>query len=151
MARRTLSRDRFGVVVSRFNEFVTRRLLEGCLEAFASHRIPRRAIDVVWVPGAFEIPVACQALLRKRRYAALVALGAVIRGETPHFEYVASAATEGVSRVTLDHHVPIAFGILTADSTPQALARAGKRVNRGREAAETALQMACLFRELSRR
>jgi len=150
MARRHRSKGRFGIVVSRFNESVTRRLLEGSLETFASHRIPRRDIDIVWVPGAFEIPSACQAMLKAGRYRALVALGAVIRGETPHFDYVASAAADGIQRVSLERQVPIAFGVVTTLSTQQALARAGKRLNRGREAAETALQMATLFEEFAR-
>ena len=142
---------RFGVVVSRFNDFVTRRLLEGCLETLTSHGIPRRNIDVVWVPGSFEIPYACQAMLSKRRYRALIALGAVIRGQTPHFQYVASAASFGIMRVALETGVPIAFGVVTTLSTRQALARAGKRLNRGREAAESALRMAGIFAELKKR
>ena len=150
MVRRAVSRGRFGIVVSRFNEFVTRRLLEGCLEALTSHGVLRRNIDVVWVPGSFEIPYACQAMVRKRRYRALIALGAVIRGETPHFEYVASASSSGIMQVALETGVPIAFGVVTTLSTRQALARAGKRVNRGREAAEGALRMARLFEELKK-
>ena len=150
MARRDIPQGRFGVVVSLFNVFVTRRLLRGCLETFTSHGIPRKRIDVVWVPGAFEIPSACQAMLRKRRYRALVALGAVIRGETPHFEYVASAATQGILRVSLEAGIPIGFGVVTALSTKQALARSGKRINRGREAAKSALGMVKVFEELAR-
>ena len=146
MARKRRLQGRFGVVVSRFNDFVTKRLLDGCLEAFATNRIPRGKIDVVWVPGAFEIPYACQELLRRRRYSALVALGAVVRGQTPHFEYVALAATEGILKVTLDTRVPIVFGVLTTETVRQALDRSGARENRGREAAETAIEMAMLFK-----
>jgi len=138
------------VVVSRFNDFVTRRLLEGCLKGFEAHGIPRQKIDLVWVPGAFEIPYACQGMLRRRRYRALVALGAVIRGETPHFEYVALAATEGITRVILETGVPIAFGVLTTETVRQALDRSGRKQNRGREAADTAIQMAMLFEDKRR-
>ena len=151
MARRSAVQGRFGVVVSRFHPFVTGRLLEGCLDTLTSHGVPRRHIDLVWVPGSFEIPYACQAMLRRRRYRALIALGAVIRGQTPHFEYVASAASSGIMHLTLASKVPIAFGIVTTLSTRQALARASRRLNRGREAAESALQMAGLFEELKRR
>ena len=136
---------RFGVVVSLYNTFVTRRLLEGCLSAFRQNGIPRHRIDVVWVPGAFEIPFACQSILHRRRYRALVALGAVIKGETPHFEYVSSAAADGILRVSLDERVPIAFGVVTALNRRQALERSGRKENRGREAAESALQMTELF------
>ena len=150
MGRRGVPRGRFGVVVSRFNEFVTRRLLEGCLKTFASHGISRKNIDVLWVPGAFEIPYACQAMLRRRRYRALVALGSVIRGQTPHFKYVASAAAEGISRVALEAHIPIAFGVVTTYTVRQAMDRSGKRDNRGAEAAKSALEMATLFEELKK-
>ncbi len=151
MARRVVPKGRFGIVVSRFNEGVTRRLLEGCLDTLRSRGVSRRDIDVVWVPGSFEIPYACQAMLQRRRYRALIALGAVIRGETPHFNYVASAASSGILHVALAANVPIAFGVITTLSTRQALARAGKRVNRGREAAKSALWMAGLFEELKKR
>ena len=147
MGRRN-AKGRFGVVVSRFNEFVTGRLLEGCLKTFASHGILRKNIDVIWVPGAFEIPSACQAMLRKRRYRALVTLGAVIRGQTPHFEYVALAASGGNLRVSLETKVPIGFGVVTTYTVRQAMDRSGKRDNRGAEAAESALQMAALFEDL---
>lgn len=149
--REGIERGRFGVVVSRFNEFVTRHLLDGCLKVFTSHGISRRNIDVVWVPGAFEIPYACQMMLRRRKYRALVALGAVIRGQTPHFEYVASAAAQGILRVALDARVPIAFGVVTTHTVRQALDRAGRRENRGAEAAESALQMVRLSEELKKR
>ena len=141
----------FGIVVSCFNEEVTRRLLGGCLDTLKSHGIPKGNIDVVWVPGAFEIPSACQAMLKARRYRALIALGAIIRGETPHFEYIAKAASLGILQVSLEEKVPIAFGVVTTLSVRQALARSGKRVNRGREAAESALQMAGFFEGLKRR
>lgn len=151
MARRSALQGRFGIVVSHFHPLVTRRLLEGCLDTLTSHGVPRQKIDVVWVPGSFEIPYACQAILRRRRYRALIALGAVIRGETPHFKYVASAASSGIMHLALASKVPIAFGIVTTLSARQALARAGRRLNRGREAALSALQMAGLFEELRRR
>ena len=150
MGRRGVSQGRFGVVVSRFNEFVTRRLLAGSLKTFASHGGPRKNIDVIWVPGAFEIPSVCQAMLQRKRYRALVTLGAVIRGQTPHFKYVASAAADGISRVALDRNIPIAFGVVTTYTVRQAMDRSGKRDNRGAEAAESALEMAALFEELKK-
>ncbi len=139
---------RVGVVVSRFHETITGRLLEGCLAALRSHRVPDSRIDVVWVPGAVEIPAACLWMTAKKRYDALVALGAVIRGETPHFEYVATIASRGVSEVALRSGIPIAFGVLTTENKKQAMARSGKKDNRGAEAARVALEMSELSKRL---
>lgn len=151
MARRKGKRGRFGIAVSRFHETVTRQLLQRCLKTLVAEGVPKEAIDVVWVPGSFELPAACQAMLRKRRYRALIALGAVIQGETPHFEYVASAAAQGILQVSLTTGVPVIFGVLTTLTLRQALDRAGRRRDRGRDAALSALQMAELFEELARR
>ncbi|MFH1024968.1 MAG: 6,7-dimethyl-8-ribityllumazine synthase [Planctomycetota bacterium] len=134
---------RFAVVVARFNGGVTRRLLAGALKAFRARRVPSGAVDVFRVPGAFEIPVTALALARSGRYAAVVALGAVIRGETAHFEYVAGGVARGVMDASLATGVPVIFGVLTTETRPQALARAGGRCgNKGAEAAEAAIEMA---------
>lgn len=139
---------RIGVVVSRFNQKVTERLLEGCVGTLLSRGVRKERIDVVSVPGAAEIPSACLWMARKKRYDALVALGAVVRGETPHFEYVALLASRGVSHVSLTENIPIAFGVLTTETVAQAMARSGKGENKGAEAASVALEMAALKRKI---
>lgn len=134
---------RFGIVVSRFNSSITEKLLTGALKTLKEQgaRLP----TVVWVPGAFEIPLALQKLARQRRYHALISLGAVVRGETPHFDYICKEAARGVMKVMLREELPIAFGILTTNSVKQALERAGgRRGNKGSEAALTAIEMARL-------
>lgn len=136
---------RFAVVVSRFNSLVTERLLGGALGAFARHGVPGGDVDVAWVPGAVEVPVVAKHLAESGRYGAVVALGAVIRGETSHYDHVCAAVTSGVSRVALDTGVPVIFGVLTTDTLEQALDRAGgKAGNKGAEAAVAALEMADL-------
>jgi 6,7-dimethyl-8-ribityllumazine synthase len=131
------------VIVSRFNDEVTTRLLEGARDALRRHRVPDSRVDVVWVPGAFELPVAAEAAAVSGRYDAIVALGCVIRGETPHFEYVAGEAARGLSNVALAHRIAVGFGVLTTETLEQALARAGGPAgNKGVEAAEAALQTA---------
>ncbi len=131
------------VVVSRFNEAVTRRLLEGAVEVLDESGISEDRRDIVWVPGAFELPVTLEVLLSRRDYSFAVALGAVVRGETPHFDFVAGEATRGIGDVQLRHRVPIGYGLLTCDTLEQALARAGgAKGNKGREAAESALRTA---------
>jgi 6,7-dimethyl-8-ribityllumazine synthase len=131
------------VLVSRFNEEVTTRLLAGAREALRRHAVPDSRVDVVWVPGAFELPVAAEAAAAAERYDVLVALGCVIRGETAHFEYVAGEAARGLGNVALAHRIAVGFGVLTTDTLEQALARAGGAAgNKGAEAAEAALQTA---------
>jgi 6,7-dimethyl-8-ribityllumazine synthase len=131
---------RVAIVASRFNEIVTRRLLEGARACCAQAGIEADRVDVAWVAGAFELPVAAAAAAATGRYACVVALGAVIRGETPHFEYVAGEATRGLGRVALEYRIPVGFGLLTVDTLEQALARAGGEAgNKGFEAAEAAL------------
>jgi 6,7-dimethyl-8-ribityllumazine synthase len=138
---------RFGVVVSRFNRSVTAPLLAGALEALAVHGVADDDVVVAHVPGAFEIPFAADALARTGRYDAVVCLGAVVRGETPHFEYICAEVTRGVGRVAAEHRLPVAFGVLTTDTIEQALARAGEgHGNKGYEAAVTAIEMARLAR-----
>lgn len=143
---------RFAIVVSRFNEIVTTRLLEGAREALSQHGVRDQDVDVAWTPGAFELPLAAKRLAETGRYAALICLGAVVRGETPHFEYVSAGAIHGIAQVMLETNVPIAMGVLTTNDIPQALERAGGKVgNKGYEAAVTALEMANLLQDIGRR
>jgi 6,7-dimethyl-8-ribityllumazine synthase len=138
---------RFAIVVSRFNEQVTDRLLIGARTCLLQHGVSEASIDVVSVPGAWELPLAAQAAA-ERGYAGIIALGCVIRGETPHFEYIASAAAQGLERVSREAGVPVAFGVLTTDDAQQALARAGGRDgNKGWDAALVALEMADLLHD----
>ncbi len=140
---------RMAIVVSRFNEFITGRLLSGAQDALQRHGVDPGAIDVAWVPGAFEIPLAAQALARSDRYDAVICLGAVIRGSTPHFDYVAAEVSKGVAQVGLQTGVPVSFGVLTTDSLEQAIERAGSKAgNKGFEAAVTAIEMANLLRAI---
>ncbi|HTK54716.1 MAG TPA: 6,7-dimethyl-8-ribityllumazine synthase [Gemmatimonadaceae bacterium] len=137
---------RCAVVVSRFNETITQRLLEGALDAFVRHGVAFDDVDVFWVPGAWELPAAARRVSATERYDALVALGAVIRGDTPHFDYVAGEASRGLSLASADFDIPIAFGVLTCDTLAQAEARAGgEHGNKGWDAALAALEMADLF------
>ena len=139
----------FGVVVSRFNSFISEHLLEGALDALIRHGADEDAITIVRVPGAFEIPLAAQRLATQGDYDALICLGAVIRGATPHFDYVSAEVTKGIAAVSLAKDLPIAFGILTTDSIEQAIERAGTKAgNKGADAATTAIEMADLFRGL---
>jgi 6,7-dimethyl-8-ribityllumazine synthase len=140
---------RFALVAARFNDFVVEPLIRGALDAFKRHGVSEQQIDIVRVPGAFDIPVAAHKLALSRRYQALVALGAVIRGDTPHFDYVAGECAAGISRIALESGVPIAFGVLTTDNVEQAMDRAGgKAGNKGADAALVALEMANLLRRL---
>jgi 6,7-dimethyl-8-ribityllumazine synthase len=141
---------RFGVIVSRFNSLVTEKLLEGAVDAFKRHGVEEDKIDIVRVPGAFEISLIAHRLAASGQYNALVCLGAVIRGDTPHFEYIAGEVTRGIGKAILKYRIPIAFGVLTTNNVEQALERAGtKMTNKGFEAALTAIEMASLNRELS--
>jgi 6,7-dimethyl-8-ribityllumazine synthase len=143
------SRRYVGVVVSRFNGDITTRLLEGALAALEEAGVDRARVDVMQVPGAFELPLGAMALAKTRRYACVVALGCVIRGDTPHFEYVAQEAASGLQLAALETGVPVAFGVLTCDSRLQAESRAGGRHgNKGAEAAHSALEMADVFARL---
>lgn len=140
---------RFGIVLARFNHFVGDRLLEGALDALTRHGVDQAAIEVVRVPGAFEMPLALQAMAESKKYDALIALGAVIRGATPHFEYVASECARGVSAVQSKYGLPVAFGVLTVDTIEQAIERAGTKAgNKGAEAAVTAIEMINLLKKL---
>lgn len=139
---------RIAIVVARFNENVTRRLLKGAQDALQKHGVAEEEIDVYWVPGSLELPVTALALAERGEHDAIVALGAVIRGETFHFEVVAMQAASGLMQVQLDTGVPIAFGVLTTDDEDQALARSGFKNNKGADAAEAAIEMANLLREI---
>jgi 6,7-dimethyl-8-ribityllumazine synthase len=142
---------RVAVVVARFNHLITARLLEGSVRELAARGCAADDVHVAWVPGAFEIPLAARALARSGRYAAIVTLGVVIRGGTPHFDYVCRAVTDGVRDVMRDTGVPVAFGVLTTDDVDQALARAGgAEGNKGEDAARAALEMAHLVRALEK-
>jgi 6,7-dimethyl-8-ribityllumazine synthase len=143
------ARRGIGVVVSRFNGDITTRLLEGALQTLSEAGVPRERIDVMPVPGAFELPLGAMALAKTRRYACIVALGCVIRGDTPHFEYVAGEAASGLQLAGLETGVPVSFGVLTCDSRRQAEERAGgPQGNKGSEAALSALEMADLLTRL---
>lgn len=136
---------RFGIVVSRFNHLISSQLLEGAREALEKAAVRPEDVHVAWVPGAFEIPLAARELARTGRYHGLIALGAVIRGGTPHFDYVCRAVTDGIRDVMQSYGVPVGFGVLTTDDVDQALERAGgDEGNKGAEAAEAALEMAQL-------
>ncbi len=139
----------FGIVASRFNEFITARLLDGALDALRRHGAEDERITVVRVPGSFEIPLLAKKLASSRQYDAIICLGTVIRGATPHFEYIASEVAKGIAMTGLETGVPIAFGVLTTDSIEQAVERAGtKGGNKGFDAACSAIEMVNLLREL---
>ena len=140
---------RFAIVVSRFNETITSKLLDGAEDTLRRHGAKEQDIDVVWTPGAFEVPLAAQRLAVTGRYQAIVCLSSIIRGETPHFDYVAGHVTGGVGKVGLDSGIPTTFGVITADTVEQAMNRAGmKSGNKGSDAALAAIEMANLFKEL---
>src|SRR5688572_21993011 len=142
---------RVAVLASRFNESVTQRLADGAIDALVRHGLATENIDMVWVPGAWELPAAARRLLVSERYDAIVAVGAVIRGETPHFDYVAGEASRGLAQASADFDRPIGFGVLTCDDMAQAEARAGgTHGNKGWDAAVAALEMADLFSRLDR-
>ena len=139
----------FGIVASRFNDFITARLLDGALDALRRHGVEEEKITVVRVPGSFEIPLLAKRMAASRQYDAIICLGTVIRGATPHFDYIAGEVAKGVAMAGLETGVPIAFGVLTTDSIEQAVERAGAKAgNKGFDAACSAIEMANLLREL---
>ncbi|MGQ9823506.1 MAG: 6,7-dimethyl-8-ribityllumazine synthase [Desulfotomaculales bacterium] len=141
---------RFGIVVGRFNEFITSRLLSGALDALGRHGVKEEDIEIAWVPGAFEIPLVARKMIARQSYDAVICLGAVIRGATPHFDYVAAEVSKGVARVSMETGVPVSFGIITADTLEQAIERAGTKAgNKGWSAAVTAIEMANLLKKLA--
>ncbi len=137
---------RFGIIVSRFNDFITKKLSESCVDTLIRHGVKDSEIEIAWVPGAFEIPLVAKKMAASKKYDAVICLGAVIRGETPHFDYVASEVSKGVAKVGLDANTPTIFGIITADNIEQAIKRAGaKEGNKGSDAALTAIEMVNLL------
>ncbi|MEE9342383.1 MAG: 6,7-dimethyl-8-ribityllumazine synthase [Gammaproteobacteria bacterium] len=145
----TISNSRVALLVARFNSFVVESLLEGAIDTLKRHGAKDRDLTIIRVPGAYEMPIAAQRLAASKKYDAIVALGAVIRGGTPHFEYVAGECTKGLSTVSLQHDIPIAFGVLTVDSIEQAIERAGTKAgNKGGEAAMSMIEMINLLREV---
>ena len=140
---------KIGIVVARFNEFLTGKLLSGAKDALLRHGVADEDIDVAWVPGSFEIPVVAQKLAMSKKYDAVVCLGTVIRGATPHFEYIASEVSKGVAKIGLDSGIPVMFGVITADTLEQAIERAGTKAgNKGFDAAVGAIEMANLMKNL---
>lgn len=142
---------RFALIAARFNSFIVQSLVNGAVDSLRRHGVPETQLDLIWTPGAFELPLAAQRLAASQRYAGIVALGAVIRGGTPHFEYVAGECTKGLASVSLSYNIPIGFGVLTVDSIDQAIERAGTKAgNKGAEAALSVLEMVNLLRQLER-
>jgi 6,7-dimethyl-8-ribityllumazine synthase len=142
---------KFGLVASRFNEFITKKLIEGAEDALLRHGVGQEGIEVAWVPGCFEIPLVAKKLAQTKRYDAVICLGAVIRGGTPHFEYVAAEVTKGVAKVGLDTGLPVIYGVITADTLEQAIERAGtKEGNEGFKAATSAIEMANLVKSIAK-
>ncbi|MCX8116386.1 MAG: 6,7-dimethyl-8-ribityllumazine synthase [Desulfobacterota bacterium] len=142
---------KFGIVVSRFNHFISDRLLEGALDALRRSGAVEEDLTVVRVPGSFEIPLAAKKMAKSGHYDAIVCLGCVIRGATPHFDYIATEVTKGIASVVLEHEVPVSFGVLVTDNIEQAIERAGTKVgNKGFDAAMTAIEMANLMREIGK-
>lgn len=140
---------KFNIVVGRFNEFIGGKLLEGAKDALIRHGASQQDIDITWAPGAFEIPLIAKKIAHSKRYDAVICLGAVIRGNTPHFDYVASEVSKGIAQVSLDSEVPVIFGVLTTESIEQAIERAGTKAgNKGFDAAVTAIEMANLLKQL---
>lgn len=140
---------RFGLVVARFNDFITGRLLDGAMDALTRHGADAGSIDCAWVPGAFEIPLVARRMAASGRYDAVICLGAVIRGATPHFDYVAAEVAKGVGQVGLETGVPVLFGVLTTDTIEQAIERAGTKAgNKGVDVALAAIEMVDLLRNI---
>lgn len=136
---------RFGIVVSRFNEFISSKVLEGAIDTLVRQGANEKAIDVAWTPGSFEIPFIAKRMASSKRYDAVICLGVIIRGSTPHFDYVANEAAKGIAKASLDTNVPCIFGVITAETLEQAIERAGaKEGNKGRQAALVAIEMANL-------
>ncbi|OQY46710.1 MAG: 6,7-dimethyl-8-ribityllumazine synthase [Desulfobacteraceae bacterium 4572_87] len=141
---------RFAIIASRFNEFISSKLMEGAIDALVRHDAAKEDITVLWVPGAFEMPVVAKKLAVSGHYDAIVCVGAVIRGATSHFDYVANEVSKGIASVSLDTGVPISFGVLTTDNIEQAIERAGSKAgNKGFESAMAAVEMVSLFKEIS--
>ncbi len=145
----TVNNARFGILVSRFNSFIVEHLVTGALDTLRRHGAEDAAIEIVRIPGAFEMPIAAQRMAATKKYDAIIALGAVIRGGTPHFDYVAGECTKGLAMVSIQHDIPVTFGVLTVDTIEQAIERAGTKAgNKGSDAAITAIEMVNVLRKL---
>ena len=145
----TAKNMKIAIVVARFNEFITSKLLSGCIDCLIRHEAADEDLTVAWVPGAFEIPMAAKKLAESGKYDAVICLGAVIRGATPHFDYVCAEASKGIAQVSMQTGVPVAFGVLTTENIQQAVERAGiKAGNKGVDCAMTAMEMVNLFKEM---
>ncbi|MCK4994408.1 MAG: 6,7-dimethyl-8-ribityllumazine synthase [Candidatus Omnitrophica bacterium] len=137
---------KFGILVSRFNDFITKRLIEGAVTELKRHQADEEKIEIVWVPGAFEMPCIAQKMAKSKKYDALICLAAIIRGETAHFDFVASEAAKGIANISMNTGVPVIFGVITAENLEQAIDRAGtKSGNKGEDAARVAIEMANLM------
>ncbi|MBB4826013.1 6,7-dimethyl-8-ribityllumazine synthase [Sporosarcina luteola] len=142
---------KIGIVVSRFNEFITGKLLSGAEDALRRHGVQQEDVDVAWVPGAFEIPLVAKQLATSAKYDAVIALGTVIRGSTPHFDYICNEVAKGISAINLSEGIPVIFGVLTTDSIEQAVERAGTKAgNKGWDAGTSAIEMGNLMTQLSK-
>jgi 6,7-dimethyl-8-ribityllumazine synthase len=140
---------KFGLVVSRFNDFIAKKLLEGAQDALSRHGVNDDGVDIAWVPGSFEIPLVAQKMAKSGKYNAVICLGAVVRGGTPHFEYVAAELSRGIARVALESGLPVTNGVITADTLEQAIERAGTKMgNKGFDAAVDAVEMANLLKDM---
>lgn len=140
---------KFSIIISRFNDFITKRMLDGALDTLKRHNADEDKIEVVWVPGTFEIPCVANKIAQSKKFDAIICLGAVIRGATPHFEYIASEAAKGIAKVAMDSGVPAGFGIITAETLEQAIERAGtKDGNKGVDAALSAIEMANIMEKI---
>ncbi|KRT64950.1 MAG: 6,7-dimethyl-8-ribityllumazine synthase, 6,7-dimethyl-8-ribityllumazine synthase [Candidatus Dadabacteria bacterium CSP1-2] len=143
---------KFAIVVSRFNNFITERMVEGALDVLIRHNVSEGDIDIIKVPGSFEIPLGVKKAVKSNKYDAVIAIGAIIRGETPHFDYLSSEITKGLAGISLEYDIPVAFGVITTETLEQAIERAGSKAgNRGGEAALSAIEMANLGRVLSQK
>ena len=145
----TAGNSRYGIIVGRFNEFIGGKLLEGAIDALKRHDVNEESIEIVWAPGAFEIPLVAQKMAQTGRFDAIICLGAVIRGSTPHFDFVSAEVSKGIASVSMSEGLPVIFGVLTTDSIEQAIERAGTKAgNKGFEAAMSAIEMVNLLSEI---
>ncbi len=145
-----IKNKRFAVIISRFNDLVTKSLLEGCCDTLRRHGAKDGEVELFWVPGAYEIPLTASRLSKEKRFDAIICLGAVIRGETPHFDFIANEAAKGIAQVSMQTGIPVIFGVITADTMEQAMERAGlKSGNKGKDAALNAIEMVNLFESMS--
>lgn len=149
--RLTSNNKKYGIVVGRFNEFIGGKLLAGALDALKRHGVNEEEIEIAWVPGAFEIPLAAKKMAKSGKYSAVICLGAVIKGSTPHFDFVSSEVSKGIANVGMETGLPVVFGVLTTDTIEQAIERAGTKAgNKGYDAACTAIEMVNLFDEMEK-